>query len=162
MIHTVNGFSVVSEAEVNVFLELSYFIPDPMNVGNLISSFSVILKPSLYIWKFSVHMLLKPSLKDFEHNLASMWASLVAQRLNRLPAMRETQVLSLGWEDPLEKQMATHSSTLAWRIPWREEPGPWGCKELGTTGLLHFHFSGPFAIWPFVFPRSRTLRKSER
>ena len=89
-------------------------------------------------------------------------ASLVAQRLNRLPAMRETQVLSLGWEDPLEKQMATHSSTLAWRIPWREEPGPWGCKELGTTGLLHFHFSGPFAIWPFVFPRSRTLRKSER
>ena len=71
MIHTVKGFSVVSEAEVNVFLELSYFIPDPMNVGNLISSFSVILKPSLYIWKFSVHMLLKPSLKDFEHNLAT-------------------------------------------------------------------------------------------
>ena len=89
-------------------------------------------------------------------------SALVAQRLNRLPAMRETQVLSLGREDPLEKQMATHSSTLAWRIPWREEPGPWGCKELGTTGLLHFHFSAPFAIWPFVFPRSRTLRKSER
>ena len=50
-------------------------------------------------------------------------ASLVAQRLKRLPGMQETWVRSLGWEDSLEKQMATHSSTLAWRIPWREEPG---------------------------------------
>ena len=51
------------------------------------------------------------------------WASLVAQRLKRLPAMRETWVRSLGREDPLEKEMATHSSILAWRIPWTEEPG---------------------------------------
>ena len=50
-------------------------------------------------------------------------ASLVAQRLKRLPAMWETWVRSLGWEDPLEKEMATHSSILAWRIPWTEEPG---------------------------------------
>ena len=49
-------------------------------------------------------------------------ASLVAQRLKRLPPMRETWVRSLGWEDPLEKEMATHSSILAWRIPWTEEP----------------------------------------
>ena len=47
---------------------------------------------------------------------------LVAQRLKRLPTMRETWVQSLGWEDPLEKEMATHSSILAWRIPWVEEP----------------------------------------
>ena len=47
----------------------------------------------------------------------------VAQRLKCLPGMQETQVQSLGWEDPLEKEMATHSSTFAWRIPWREEPG---------------------------------------
>ena len=52
-----------------------------------------------------------------------VWASLVAQRLKQLPGMQETQVQSLGWEDPLEKEMATHSTTLAWRIPWREEPG---------------------------------------
>ena len=51
------------------------------------------------------------------------WASLVAQRLKRLPAMQETGVPSLIWDDPLEKEMATHSSILAWRIPWREEPG---------------------------------------
>ena len=50
-------------------------------------------------------------------------ASLVVQRLKRLPAMQETRVRSLGWEDPLEKEMATHSSILAWRIPWTEEPG---------------------------------------
>ena len=57
-----------------------------------------------------------------------------------LPAMQETQVQSLGWEDPLEKEMAPHSSTLAWRIPWTEEPGrlcPWGRRELDTTERLH-------------------------
>ena len=47
----------------------------------------------------------------------------MAQRVKRLPAMRETQVQSLGWEDPLEKEMVTHSSTLAWKIPWTEKPG---------------------------------------
>jgi len=57
--------------------------------------------------------------------------------------MRETQVRSLGREDPLEKEMATHSSTLAWKIPWMEEPGraptsPWGHKESDTTERLHF------------------------
>ena len=55
--------------------------------------------------------------------------SLVAQWIKCLPAMRETRVQSLGWEDPLEKEMATHSSTLAWRIPWTEEPG-----RLQSTG----------------------------
>ena len=55
--------------------------------------------------------------------LASFWASLVAQRLKHLPLMRETWVLTLGQEDPLEKEIATHSGILAWRIPWMEEPG---------------------------------------
>ena len=55
--------------------------------------------------------------------------ALVAQRLKRLPAMREMRVQSLSWEDPLEKEMATHSSILAWRIPWREEP-----SRLQSTG----------------------------
>ena len=56
-------------------------------------------------------------------------SSLVAQRLKRLPSMQETWVRSLGWEDPLEKEMATHSSILAWRIPWTEEPG--GLQSMG-------------------------------
>ena len=57
------------------------------------------------------------------------WASLVAQRLKYLPGMRETWVRSRGREDPLEKEMATHSSILAWRIPWTEEPG--GLQSMG-------------------------------
>ena len=66
----------------------------------------------------------------------NIWrASLVAQRLKRLPGMRETRVTSLGWEDPLEKEMATHSSTLAWRIPWREEPG--GLQSRGLQRVGH-------------------------
>ena len=67
----------------------------------------------------------------------------MAQTVKRLPTMRETQVHSLGREDPLEKEMATHSSILAWRIPWTEEPGsysPWGHKESDTTERPHFHF----------------------
>ena len=63
-------------------------------------------------------------------------ASLVAQMVKPLPAMRETQVRSQGWEDPLEKEMATNSSTLAWKIPWTEELvgySPWGHKESDTT-----------------------------
>ena len=69
----VKGFGVVSKAEVDVFLESSCLFYDPMDVGNLISGSSAFLKPSLYIWKFLVCVLLKPSLKDFEHNHASMW-----------------------------------------------------------------------------------------
>ena len=68
----------------------------------------------------------------------------VAQKVKRLSTMWETWVRSLGWEDSLEKEMATHSSTLALKIPWMEELGagyyPWGRKESGTTERLHFHF----------------------
>ena len=61
----------------------------------------------------------------------------MAQMVRSLPAMQETWVRSLGWEDPLEKERTTHSSILAWKIPWTEEPGrlhsPWGCKESDMT-----------------------------
>ena len=63
------------------------------------------------------------------------WASLVAQRLKHLPGMQETRVQSLGREDPLEKELATHSSTLAWRIPWREEPGR--LQSMGSHRVGH-------------------------
>ena len=102
MIHTVKGFGVVNKAEVDVFLELSRFFYDPTNVGNLISGLSAFSKFSLNIWKFSVHVLLKPDLEE----------------------------------------MATHSRTLAWKIPWTEEPGsysPWGHKESDMIVQLHSH-----------------------
>ena len=72
VIHTVKDFSVVNEAEVEVFLELSCFFCDPVDVDNLISVSSALSKSSLNIWKFMVHVLLKPSLEDFEHYFASI------------------------------------------------------------------------------------------
>ena len=87
-------------------------------------------------------------------------AAVVAQMVKNLSAMQETQVQALGWEDPLEKGMTTHSSILAWKTPWTEEPGrlhSWGSKESETTEritLSHFHNRGagsckhsPFASW---------------
>ena len=69
MIHTVKGFGVVSEAKVDIFLELSCFFDDPTDVGNLISGSSAFSKSSLNIWKFSAQVLLKPGLDNFEHYL---------------------------------------------------------------------------------------------
>ena len=63
------------------------------------------------------------------------WASLVAQLVKNLPAMRETWVRFLGWEDPLEKEMAAHSSILAWEIPWTEEPGE--LQSVGSQRVGH-------------------------
>ena len=67
MIHTVKGFGVVKKSEADVFLELSCFFDDPMDVGNLISGSSAFSKFNLNIWKFRVHILLKPGLENFEH-----------------------------------------------------------------------------------------------
>ena len=73
VIHTVKGFSVVNEGEIGVFLKFSCFSYDLMDVGNLISGSSAFTKSSLNIWNFSVHVLLKPSLENFEHYFASVW-----------------------------------------------------------------------------------------
>jgi len=67
VIHTVKGFGVVKKSEADVFLELSCFFDDPMDVGNLISGSSAFSKFNLNIWKFRVHILLKPGLENFEH-----------------------------------------------------------------------------------------------
>ena len=71
-IHTIKGFSIISEEEVDVFLELSCFFNDPMHVGNLISGSSAFSKTSLNIWKFTVHVLLKPGLENFERYFTSV------------------------------------------------------------------------------------------
>ena len=72
VIHTVKGFGIVKKAELDVFLELSYFFDDPTDVGNLISGSSAFSKSSLNFWKFTVHVLLKPGLENFEHYFASV------------------------------------------------------------------------------------------
>ena len=72
VIHTVKGFGVVNETEVDVFLEFSCFFNDPTDVGNLISGSSAFSKSSLTIWNFTVHILLKPGLENFEHYFTSV------------------------------------------------------------------------------------------
>ena len=72
VIHTVKGFTVANEAEVDVFVELSCFFFDPTDVGNLFSGSSAFSKTSLNIWMFTVHVLLKPGLENFEHYFASV------------------------------------------------------------------------------------------
>ena len=72
VIHTVEGFGIVNKAEIDVFLELSCFFDDPADVGNLMSGSSAFSKTSLNIWKFRVHVLLKPGLENFEHYFTSL------------------------------------------------------------------------------------------
>ena len=72
VIHTVKGLGIVNKAEIDVFLELTCFFGNPMDVGNLISCSSAFSKSSLNIWKFTVHILLKPGLENFEHYFTSM------------------------------------------------------------------------------------------
>ena len=72
VMHTVKGFGIVNKAEVDVFLELSCFLDDPVDVGNLMSGSSAFSKSSLNIWKFMVHVLLKPDLENFEHYFTSL------------------------------------------------------------------------------------------
>ena len=72
VVHTVKGFAIVNKAEIGVFLELSHFFDDPADVGNLISGSSAFSKSSLNIWKFTVHVLLKPGLENFEHYFTSL------------------------------------------------------------------------------------------
>ena len=74
-------------------------------------------------------------------------ASLVAQMVNHLPGMWETQVRPLGWEDPLEKEMATHSSTLTWKIPWSEEPGR--LQTMGSLRVRHNRATS-LSLFPFI------------
>ena len=187
VIHTVKGFGIVNAAEIDVFLELSSFFHDPADVGNLISGSSAFSKTSLNIWKFTVHILLKPGLENFEYYF-TMWdecnCAVVCKQLidgssfccsvakpcltlcepmdysisgfpvlHYLLEFAQTHVhwardviqpswgvyggsdnkefvcnaeelcLSPGSGRSLEKGMEIHSSILAWKIPWTEEPG---------------------------------------
>ena len=73
VIHTVKVFGIINKADIDVFLELSCFFDDPADVGNLISGSSAFSKTSLNIWKFTVHVLLKPDLENFKHHFTSVW-----------------------------------------------------------------------------------------
>ena len=92
IIHRVKGTNIVNETEVDIFLEFPCFLYDTKKVGNLNSGSSAFSKPSLYIWKFSIHVLLKPSLKDFTFMLSCFRASLIVQLVKNLSEMQEIPV----------------------------------------------------------------------
>ena len=83
MIHTVKGFGIANKVEVDVFLELSCFFYDATDVGNLISGSSAFSKSSFPIWKFTVHVLLKPGLENFQYYFASMWIVKELEKKNK-------------------------------------------------------------------------------
>ena len=119
---------VKTESEVS---QLCLTLSDPMDCSLPGSSIHGIFQARVLEWNaitFSAQMA-----KSHVNYFGS--ASLVAQRLKHLPGMRETRVQSLGREDPLQKEMATHSSTLAWKIPWTEEPGR--LQSMGTQRVRH-------------------------
>ena len=130
VIHTVKGFSIVHEAEVDAFLEFSCLFYDPVDVGNLISGSSAFSKSSLNIWKFSVHILLKPHLENFEYYFANMWNECncaVVWTFLGLPCVSagKESACNVGDLDLIPglgrspgEEKATPSSILAWRIPW--------------------------------------------
>ena len=127
----------MSNAVDHVFMELSYFFNDPEDVGNLISGSSAFSKASLKVWKFTVHVLLKPGLENFEHYFTNVWDEcncVVVWAFFDIAFLRDS-----------EKAMATQFSTLAWKIPWTEEPGRLqSMGSLSQTWLSNFTFTFHF------------------
>ena len=129
VVHTVTGFDIVSKAEVDIFLELSCFFCDPTDVSNLISGSLDFSKTSLNIWKFTVHILLKPGLDNFEHYFTAAVHG-VTKSGTRLSDFTFTFHFPV-----LEKEMAIHSSFHAWKIPGMEEPS--GLPSMGSHRVGH-------------------------
>ena len=132
VIHTVKGLIVVNEAEVDVFLEFCCFFYDPVDIGNLISGSSVFSKSSLNIWKFSIHIFLRPSLENFECYFASMWNE--CNLWGSLNIFWYCLSLGLGWKLTTSSPVATAefsrfadilSTAASFRI-WNSSAGiPW-------------------------------------
>ena len=118
-------------------MELCYFFNDPEDVGNLISGSSAFSKASLNIWKFMVHVLLKPGLENFEHYFTSVW--------DECNCVVVWAFFDIAFLRDLEKAMATHFGTRAWKIPWTEEPGRLqSMGSLSRTELNNFTFTFHF------------------
>jgi len=105
VIHTVKGFGIVNKAEIDVFLVFSCFFYDPADVGNLISGSSAFSKTSLNIWKFTVHVLLKPGLENFEHSFTSVWDGL--RLCDSLSILWHCLSLGLEWKLTFSSPVAT-------------------------------------------------------
>ena len=126
--------------------------------SSVLSQMRKLFAQIIYFLKQTINLLILLD-KNFPGiSLVVQWTSLVAQLVKHLPTMWETRVRSLGREDPLEKEMATHSSTLAWKIPWTEEPGrlqSMGLQRVGHNWATSLHFTS----LPVVKPQSFHSRR---
>ena len=123
---------VLNEAEVDVFLELCCFLYDPTHVGNLISGSSAFSKSNLYIWNFLVHVLLKPILKDFEHNF----------QFSSVPSLSRVRLFATPWTTA---HQASLSITNSWSLP----------KLMSIESVMpsnHLILSHPLILLPSIFP----------
>ena len=136
VIHTVKGFGIVNKAEIDVFLELSCFFDDPVDVGNLISGSSAFSKTSLNIWMFMVHVLLKPSLENFKHWWLMPYPSLLCSLLEKCKSKLQWDI-TLHWSEwPSSKSLQTINAgegveqrecsyTVGGNIIWYSHYGRW-------------------------------------
>ena len=148
VIHTVEGFSVVNEAQVDVFLESSWFFYDSLDVGSLISGSSAFSKSTLYLSKFLIHVLLKPCLKDSEYYLASMWNEKWSGSLNIL---WHCPSLWLEWKTDLF-QSCIHC--WAFQMCWHTE-----CSILTASSFRIWNSSAgipspPLALFIVMLPKA--------
>ena len=145
VIHTVKGFGIVNKAEVDVFLELSCFFDDLTNVGNLITGSSAFSKTSLNIWKFTVHVLLKPGLENFEYYFASVW-----DKCNYAVAWAFFGTAFLwdwneNWPFPVLWPLLSFPHLLAYWVKHFHSTAVWDLKQLSWKSIISTSFF--FNIW---------------
>ena len=155
MIHTVKGFGIVNKAKIDVFLELSYFFDDLADVGNLISGSSAFSKPSLNIWKLTVHVLLKPGLENFEHYFASMWDECNCAVVWAF-ILWHCFSLGLEWKLTFSSPVATAEFQICWHIECSTLPASSFRIWNRSTGIP----SPPLALFIVMLPKAHLTSHS--
>ena len=152
VIHTVKGFGIVNKAEVDVFLELCCFFNDPADVGNLISGSSAFSKSSLNIWNFTVQVLLKPGLEDFEHYFASVWDECNCVVVWAFFGIAFLWDWNENWSCPVLW------SLLSFQICWHIECSTFTASSFRIWNSSTRIPSPPLALWCFLRPTDFTFQ----
>ena len=134
VIHTVKGFGIVKKAEIDVFLELSCYFYDPVDVGNLISGSSAFSKTSLNIWKFTVHILLKPGLENFEHHFTSVWDKCNCAVVRAFFGIAFLWDWNENWPSPILWPLLSFPNLLTYWVIWAT--GSWKINKLPASQSL--------------------------
>ena len=154
VIHTDEGFDIVNKAEIDVFLELSCFFNDPVDVGNLISGSSAFSKTSLNIWKFTVHVLLKPGLENFEHYFTSMWDECNCAVIRALFGIAFLWDWNETWPFPVLWPLLSFPNLLAY---WVQHFHSTIFQDLNSsTGIP----SPPLALFKVILPKAHLTSHS--